>query len=300
MSDVYADNLQRDASESQRLEEQFDLLTENIGYLIHPLILARLPPLSPPLQIADLATGTACFLKRVAQSEEPRLQGAILHGSDLSTALFPPSDSLPSSIRLSLLDVRAPVPTALHGMYDFVHVRQIAAGLTPADWVPVITNVAKLLKPGGAMQWEECDFSNVVHLRGGEGGATSVDAARTLGRMFRTGLIDYFKHGWDLLEEAMKGAGLVQVGSEMVSSDRVPGTRKALTRNGMQVILDWARVRAGLGQLRAEDDGRLLTVDEVERLGKQAYKDIESGCYVRFDIHVAWGFRPDGAETLRA
>ncbi|KAE8156027.1 hypothetical protein BDV40DRAFT_306462 [Aspergillus tamarii] len=145
MSDVYATNLRRDAKESERLDEQFDLLTEyskhanhhpssikNIGYLVHPLILDRLL-LDHPVVIADLATGTARFLQRISQSGNPCLKNAILHGSDLSPALFPPPNTLPSNIHLSVLDVRAPVPAALQGTYDFVHVRQIAAGLTPDD-----------------------------------------------------------------------------------------------------------------------------------------------------------------------
>ncbi|GKZ24650.1 hypothetical protein AbraIFM66951_011921 [Aspergillus brasiliensis] len=153
MSDVYAENLQRDAEESRRLDEQFDLLSENLGYLIHPEILSSLRRSNnPPIKIADLATGTARFLRQVAESSDPILADARFDGSDLSAAQFPVSSSLPSNIHLRLHDVRAPVPREWEGCYDLVHVRQIAAGLVPDEWQPVVANIARLLKPGGAMQ----------------------------------------------------------------------------------------------------------------------------------------------------
>ncbi|PYH42554.1 class I SAM-dependent methyltransferase [Aspergillus saccharolyticus JOP 1030-1] len=304
MSDVYAKNLQRDVEESQRLDEQFDLLTENLGYLIHPEVLESLtaqnastnPP--TPFRIADLATGTARFLRQVAASPpDPLLAHALLDGSDLSVALFPtpqeeqPSPS-PSRITLHQHDIRAPIPSEWEARYDLVHVRQVAAGLAPEDWIPVVSNLARLLKPGGAMQWEECNFSNVVHLRGGSVAECTVAAARRLGQLFQHGLRDHFAHGWDRLETAMRAAGLQQVDGERVSADRVPATRRALTANGMAVIRRWAAAKARAGELREIRSGELVSLEEVEALGVQAEKDIASGCYVRFDIHAAWGFRP--------
>ncbi|KAI2839886.1 hypothetical protein CBS12448_10668 [Aspergillus niger] len=294
MSDVYAENLQRDAEESRRLDEQFDLLSENLGYLIHPGILRSLRQSnSSPIKIADLATGTARFLRQVAESTDPILANAVLDGSDLSTSQFPAPSSLPSNIHLRVQDVRAPVPREWEGCYDLVHVRQIAAGLAPDEWLPVVANLARLLKPGGAIQWEECNFSNVVHLRGGEGDGMSctVGAARSLGQMFRTGLMTHFCHGWDRLDTAMAAAGLERIVADMVGSDRVPHTRRALTLNGMHVISRWAIAKAQAGNLR-DPAGRLVSLDEVQALADQAMRDIESGCYVRFDIHAAWGFKP--------
>ncbi|PYI03137.1 hypothetical protein BO78DRAFT_400013 [Aspergillus sclerotiicarbonarius CBS 121057] len=288
MADVYAENLQRDAEDSRRLDEQFDLLTENLGYLIHPKVLWSLTnTTTPPIKIADLATGTARFLRRVADCSDAILANAILDGSDLSASQFPVPSSLPPNVQLRVQDVRAPMPREWEGRYDLVHVRQIAAGLTPEEWESVVANLARLLKPGGAMQWEECNFANTVHLRGGErdGQLCSVEAARTLGQMFKTGLMTHFCHGWDRLQAAMQAAGLERVGAEWVSSDRIPHTRRALTQNGMHVIRRWACAKA--------QAGRLLSVGEVQALADQADRDIESGCYVRFDIHAAWGFKPN-------
>ncbi|KAJ5937091.1 hypothetical protein N7466_003541 [Penicillium verhagenii] len=286
MADVYALNLRRNEDESHRLDEQFDLLTENIGYLIHPVIHQSFPA-DEPLKIADLATGTGRFLLRLAETKLLD-DNAILHGSDISSSLFPPPTALPQNMKFNILDIREPIPDHLHCTYDFVHVRQVAAGLTSEDWIDTVINVAKLLKPGGAMQWEECDFTSVVHLRGA--GVTGT-AARKLGKMFKSGMWEYFRHGWNRLEEGMTAAGLQDVASEMVSSDRVPETREALTRNGIRAIVAWANDKAQAGILK-DEHGQVISLAELQTIEEQAYKDIDSGCYVRFDIHAAWGIRP--------
>lgn len=280
-----------------RLDEQFDLFTRydlvecnigdlffsadsqvrNLGYIVHPEIDQRLPPAA---KIADVGTGTAVFLRRLC----PVYASATLHGFDISPALFPSKSTLPNNIHLSVLDARQPVPDNLRGVYDLVHVRLLAAGLEAAEWGPVVQNLAQLLKPGGAMQWEECDFTNVQHYRGKPD--STVISARMVGRMFRDALRSRFLHGWDSLHEDMITAGLRAVQSDFVSSDRFPETRKAMTKNGMHAIFAWARLmteKMSPGFLDAE------TLLELER---QVELDIQSGCYVRFDIHVSWGFLP--------
>ncbi|KAJ5715970.1 uncharacterized protein N7483_013151 [Penicillium malachiteum] len=289
MSDVYAQNLSRDEAEAIRLDGQFDLLTENIGYLLHPEVLESLSAKSS-LKVADLATGTARFLLRLVESNSFP-ENAILHGTDISPALFPAPAAMPPNIDLGIFDIREPVPTHLEGSYDLVHVRQVAAGLHASEWMPVMVNLTKLLKPGGALQWEECNFANVIHLRGASSACT-INGARKLGTMFRSGLWEHFQHGWNRLEQGMVEAGLQNVGSEFVSSDRIPETRGALTQNGIQVILRWANAKAQAGNLQ-DANGKKVSVSEVQALGKQAIKDIDSGCYVRFDIHVGWGFKPN-------
>ncbi|PYI09497.1 S-adenosyl-L-methionine-dependent methyltransferase [Aspergillus sclerotiicarbonarius CBS 121057] len=276
MSDTYSNNMPRNEAEAQRLDEQFELTTQNIGYLIHPAIRATLPPTA---RIADIATGTGVFLQQVAAS----YPDATLHGSDISTALFPPAASLLPNMQLSRLDVLEPVPESLVGTYDLVHVRLIVAGLLPSSWSSVVQNLSRLLKPGGAMQWEECNFGSAYHMRGGETSTTS--AARQLGKIFRDGIGSQLQHGWDALEQNMVSAGLVNVGHDYVSSDRIPETRKAVTRNGMTALVAFARKRSGMSS------------EEVNAVEEQAYKDIESGCYIRYDTHVFWGFKPEDSQS---
>ncbi|GKZ31073.1 hypothetical protein AbraIFM66950_011132 [Aspergillus brasiliensis] len=89
----------------------------------------------------------------------------------------------------------------------------------------------------------------------------------------------------------MAAAGLERISTDMVASDRVPHTRRALTLNGMHVIGRWATAKAQARNL-CDAVGRRLSLEEVQALVNQAMRDTESACYVRFEIHAAWGFKP--------
>lgn len=253
-------------------------MNSNIGYLIHPAIASTLPPTA---RIADVGTGTAEFLRRLA----PAWPNAVLDGYDISATLFPPADDRPRDMHLQLMDARQPVPETLYGKYDLVHVRLLTAGLQASEWPTVVQNLTQLLKPGGALQWEECNFTSVQHLPGRPG--ATVETARAMGQRFMDALWPQFAHGWDALEPEMKAAGLVRVQKDVIPTDRVHATRERLTVNGMRAIFGWARLVADKGSPGA------LSMERLEELERQAYKDIQSGCYVRFDVHVAWGFRPE-------
>ncbi|KAJ5754145.1 uncharacterized protein N7511_008298 [Penicillium nucicola] len=275
--DTYAENMGRNSTEAQRLDEQFELITENIGYLVHPAVQAKLPPNA---LVADVGTGTAAFLRSLTHYY-PRAE---LHGYDISTSLFPPPLTLPQNVTLRLLDARQPVPLTIWHKYDLVHVRLISAGLKPNEWPAIVQNLTRMLKPGGAMQWEECDFTAVRHLPGSP--TATINTASYMGQRFLAGMMHHFQSGWNTLMEGMRGAGLQDVHTEVVAADRVYATRSRLTANGMVAIFAWARLASARG-----DEGSLSML-QLEQLERKAYADIESGCYVTFDIHVAWGFRP--------
>ena len=234
----------------------------------------------PGACVADVGTGTAAFLREISR-DWPE---ATLHGYDISTGLFPPINTLPSNISLFLYDARQDVPSYLKGKYDLVHLRLIAAGLSASEWTGVVRNLSQLLKPGGAMQWEECDFTNVRHLPGGPD--STFDTASAMGNMFLTAMKSRFEYGWNGLAAEMCAAGLEDVHTEAVAAHRVYATRSRLTANGMEAIFAWARLQSARGSQGA------LSMDYLGELEQKAYADIQSGCYVTFDVHVAWGFRP--------
>lgn len=164
-----------------------------MGYLLHPNVVAQLPL---DAHVADVATGTGIFLQYVHR-ERPE---STLHGFDISSDLFP--ETTHQNVTLSTMDVKKPVPEDLRGKYDLVHVRMLAAAMLPEEWAPVVRNVSMLLKPGGWLQWEECDFAGVRHFRGSDG--AHVETARRLGRAFRNGLLERLGHGWSTLPDDSK------------------------------------------------------------------------------------------------
>lgn len=84
----------------------------------------------------------------------------------------------------------------------------------------------------------------------------------------------------------MYAAGLENVHTEAAAVHRVRGTRERLTANRMQSIFAWARLQSARGSKWA------LSMEYLEELEQKAHKDIQSGCYGSFDVHIAWGFRP--------
>ena len=230
--------------------------------------------------IADFATGTGAFLHSLSES----YPGARLDGYDISPAIFRPG----KNVNLSVANAKEPIPAELHGVYDIVHIRYLAAGMEPDDWEPVLRNMLQLLKPGGAIQWEEGALSQLQYLRGEPSSMTATLKRASL--TFLTGTMQRrFSYGWNTLPEIMEKCGL-RVETDVVSSDRVVETRRAITENSLVALLGFARMMAA-----KEAPGAMATA-EIEEMEDAAIKEIESGCYVRYDIHTAVGFKPNGIE----
>ncbi len=260
------------------LNRHFPQSIRNIGYLLHPSISRKL---SSSPSIADVGTGTGRFLCQLAESYPE----ATLQGFDISSDLFPAPETLPSNVKLGLMDVKQPPPSEEHGRYDVVHVRLLVAAMNPEDWEVAVRYLSKLLKPGGALQWEENDFTNVRYYRGGID--SPVAASQFMSNLFRDALFERFSHGWNTLPQIMEDAGLVGTEKDVVSSDRIAETRAVLAGNGMVALFGWARMMAG----RGVPGSRKL--DELKQLEGRAFDEIKSGCYVRYDVHIALAFKAD-------
>ncbi|KAL8706994.1 MAG: hypothetical protein Q9201_000042 [Fulgogasparrea decipioides] len=219
------------------------------------------------------------FLSRLAE----RYPKAILRGFDISSKLFPAPETLPANVELRVMDVKCPPPQTEYNGYDLVHVRLLTVAMSSEDWEIVVRNITRLLKPGGALQWEEGNFADGRHLRGSP--ESSVSAARFIGSLFRESLKEKFAYGWNTLPQIMRTTGFVDVVEDIVSSDRVAETRQALTANGMRAMCAWAKYKMD------RDAPGSLSLDKLQELEAQAREDIQSGCYVRFDIHIVVGFQ---------
>ncbi|RFU33225.1 hypothetical protein B7463_g3140, partial [Scytalidium lignicola] len=145
-------SLSRDSKESARLNLQHQLLKHNFGYLLHPSI----PIPKHGLRIAEFATGTAIWLKEVSKIVDPDCK---LDGYDISAAQFPSPESLPSNISLMQHDILKPLADEYSGYYDIVSVRALVTALADDEWEIAVRNMTKCLKPGGYLQWIDCDLS---------------------------------------------------------------------------------------------------------------------------------------------
>lgn len=139
--------LNRDYAASTRLNCQFFLWKEELGFNLHPSI----PVLSSGCRIADLGTGTAIWLLDLERS----LPNSRLDGFDISLQQCPPPALLPASMSLHKWDIFTPVPVHLKMQYDIVHIRLALLYVRNNDPRPILLNSMELLKPGGYLQWDE-------------------------------------------------------------------------------------------------------------------------------------------------
>ncbi|KAJ5114096.1 S-adenosyl-L-methionine-dependent methyltransferase [Penicillium angulare] len=272
MNEVYEKHMLRNEVELSRLTGQYNIISENLGYHIHPTIAARLPK-NP--RVADIGTASGLFLSKIA----PMYPKATLDGYDISSAFFPPET--PSNINLSILDARQPIPKDLEGIYDLVHVLFLCMGLFEEDWTPIVANLSLLLKPGGALQWEECNFLASTWYRFYP--ESTYEAVYVMEKLLLDAFASHMAYGYDTLPGDMEAAGLTDIGIDIIGSDRVKSTLALYTAVSMGVCFNWAR---------SGRDPIPYSKEQLDQLEAQSFRDIASGGYVRFDIHTNWGFRP--------
>ena len=200
------------------------------------------------------------------------------HSYDISSAFFP--SKTPSNMELSILDARQPISKHLEGTYDLVHVRFLCMGLLEADWKPVVANLSRLLKSGGALQLEECNFLALTWH--GFYPESTYEAVHAIERLLLDTFAPHMGFGFDTFPGDMNAAGLNEIGTDIVGSYRVKSTVALYTAFSVGVCFNWAR----LGR-----DPVPYSKEEVAQLEAQSFRDIGSGGYVRFDIHCNWGFR---------
>ncbi|KAL4935047.1 hypothetical protein BDV06DRAFT_217719 [Aspergillus oleicola] len=146
--------LRRDCNETVRLESQHLLWKLHTGYTIHPDI-----PIVDGMCVADLGAGTGIWALELAPQLPP---SARVIGYDISESTFPLSEYWPPNVSFSALDCLGEVPEALVGQFDVVHLRMWALVIRGNNPSTLIRNAAKLLKPGGYLQWEDAPFGSVV------------------------------------------------------------------------------------------------------------------------------------------
>ncbi|EFX02850.1 umta methyltransferase family protein [Grosmannia clavigera kw1407] len=120
----YILNRDRAHAAASRLNLQFYLWKDALGFNIHPVVAAELRP-------------------------------------DARIAEAPPTAWLPAGTSLRRWNVLEDVPDDLVGTFDYVHTRLLVLVVENKDPRPILRNLLRLLKPGGYLQWDELD---TVHM----------------------------------------------------------------------------------------------------------------------------------------
>jgi SAM-dependent methyltransferase len=254
--------------------------SRSIGYSLHPSIVSKLPINA---RIADVATGTGIWLKDLA-SVSPSTYS--FYGFDISSEQYLPTDSLPENVSLDFLDFKKPIPEKLQGTFDLVNVRLIIISMGPLDvWKETLKNLLTLLKPGGCVTWTDGNFLNARGFRGASESSTPGHAL-TIGQLqLNNTLKNRFGYSFPDFGELFHSAGLEGVEEDVISTDRLVEQRREFTEIGIGAVF------GGLKNLSKAAQEEYWNEKEVEERKKAALKDMESGAYLRWDIHVALGFK---------
>ncbi|KAK5936625.1 hypothetical protein PMZ80_011090 [Knufia obscura] len=156
--------MSRDAMASARLTLQHQSMVARQGYILHPSIISALDLSSEslsddrrPVQILDLGTGNGIWVIDLNASLTSSKRPFEITGLDISDAQFPPKQSWPANTTFATYDIFSDPPEQYTNKFDVIHIKLIMSVLIQNETRKevVISNVRKMLKPGGYLQWTE-------------------------------------------------------------------------------------------------------------------------------------------------
>jgi SAM-dependent methyltransferase len=272
--------LGRASEEQKRLLKQHGIWTKSIGYSLHPSIASKLPANA---RIADVATGTGIWLKDLAAVSPSTYT---FEGFDISSEQYLPAESLPKNVSLGFLDFKKPIPQELQGSFDLVNIRLIIISMGPlAVWQETLKNLITLLKPGGCITWTDGNFLIARGFRGSSESSTPGHALTAGQLQLNNTLKDRFGFSFPDFGALFRSAGLEGVEEDVISTDRLVEQRREFTEIAIGAVF------GGLKNLSKAKQEGYWSEGEVEGRKQAAIQDMESGAYLRWDIHVALGFK---------
>lgn len=136
----------KDKLEGDRLEVQHHLLKLAAGGLYRA-------PLRQPRDILDVACGTGTWGREMALAfPQARVIGFDLDASlpERAMEILGPGGQFPQNFRFQVADALQPFPFP-DGAFDFVHARLISPFVPIARWPDVVSEMARVLRPGGGI-----------------------------------------------------------------------------------------------------------------------------------------------------
>lgn len=175
-------------------------------------------------------------------------------------------------------------PEAYHGRFHVVHIRLLSSAMDEADWETVARHCFELLKPGGWIQWDECDASLAGYELRGRLGASN----GSIGVLVRKSLELWSSGttGYQNIPAALKKVGFVNVDSDKVCSDRVLEDRDAWTNSLIEAA------RGVLLNFKPRGKENTWTDEKVKAEVEVAHKDRLSGTYLNLYLCVFTATKP--------
>lgn len=162
-------------AERVRLNEQHEFLKTHVRE-------RALPPdlkLSQGARILDSGTGTGAWVLDAATEAPP---GSVLYGTDIQSTTFP---SLHPANTVFLVHSVLSLPDEWTGTFDVVHQRLLVAALSQEEWRRALSEIYRILRPGGVMILEESSVGPILSKNGQPSAAEVPHTARLEGLLFQ-------------------------------------------------------------------------------------------------------------------
>lgn len=241
--------MNRSYIESCRLNLQYYLWKEALGFTIHPSI-----TVAPTSTIADIASGTGQWLIDIAH----QYPSAQLHGFDYDLSKTPHQRWLPSNITMHHWDMFSSIPEDCINKFDFIHVRLLVVVIPQGNPKPVLEKLLKMLKPGGYLQWDEMDIKN-MHVKKVDASVEVPALEQLLKMSWSNGRYD-----WTLdLPDFMKDVGFADV-----SMDHFDDKDELVRAFGEQHLLTMGEFGVSLMNMGKEEAGA-----EFSKIAEECYHE---------------------------
>lgn len=209
-------------------------------------------------------------------------------GYDISSDQFLHASALPSNASLGIANFKKPFPAEMHGKYDLLTMRLLGITMGMDVWVSTLQNILTLLKPGGAIEWVKGNFLEGTRgLRGTAPRSTPGHALTRMQNQFMLELAVLSGYNFPDFMALFTDGGLADVEEDVVSTDRIVELRGDFTEVRMGASLNGLRNLARLKTQYPE----FWSKAKVEEASARAREEIESGAYLRSDLHIAIGFK---------
>ncbi|RWA09821.1 hypothetical protein EKO27_g5297 [Xylaria grammica] len=144
--------MRENEGELERLANHHEIISHYIG----GLVLAPVDLSQPNLRILDSGTADGLWLRELKSSTAIENPHTYI-GTDINESFFPFPP--PRNLFFHVQSITRPWPDNWHGTFDYVHQRLTLPGAGPVPIATCVSNLARLVKPGGWVELMEADFT---------------------------------------------------------------------------------------------------------------------------------------------
>lgn len=210
---------------------------------------------------------------------------------------------MPSNVSLCIQDAFKPVAVEFEERFDVVHVRAFAASIKHGSPDPLISNILRLIKPGGYLCWDEFDAGTFVAY------APTPDVVKVKAdeiiEVFNS-FAEKLSLSWTWMAPGVMARKLGAHGFTLINDTAAerwsspdqftPLLRKAYTDNWLMALDETSSVILG----REDNIESRVTLDRFRALLRKTVREARNGINLWIDLQVLVGRKGERQQVYLA